>query len=668
MTSSTTQPRIAPYGEWASPIDVELLTGAVVGLSDPRVDGDDLYWLESRPDQGGRASLWCRRTGAEPVELTPEHYVRTSVHEYGGGAYAVSGGSVIFSTFPDGAIQVLEPGGEPRLLPTPENVRYAAFELHPQRRLAIAVAEDHNAPGEARARVVALRLDSQDAAQTEVSLVSGADFYDNPSLSEDGRLAWVEWDHPNMPWDLTRLRVAELSQTGSRGPTLGEARTVAEGCSTMQPTWQPTAADRPQRLVFLSDRSGFWNLHAWDPATGDSTCLHQQDAEFGSPAWQLGGHDFAVLDPDRIVVRWLDEGIARLGILTHTGITPIELTAPNRPNTISQLSGAGDLVVCNAGFADQPPAILALDLSPATQETATQETATQEQVRRSAHLELDPAVLSTPRPISFGDPAAHAWYFPPTNPDFTAPEGELPPLRVLSHGGPTGFATPALSLEVQFWTSRGFAVVDVNYGGSAGYGREFRERLKGQWGIVDVADCVAAAQYLVDHGLADPRRIWIEGGSAGGYTTLRALTDTDFFAAGISLYGVGDLGALARDTHKFESRYLDGLVGPWPEAKAVYAERSPVEHLDQLSTPMLILQGDQDKVVPPAQAEQMAAAVRAKGLPVALVMFAGEGHGFRRADSIRRTLEASQSFLGQVFGFTPADRIEPLEIENLQAQ
>lgn len=639
---------IAPHGAWHSQIGVDLLTDSSVGLGGPWLDQGSVYWLESRADQGGRTSLWRADPDGARTELTPDHYLRSTVHEYGGGAVAIADGVVAHCDYPSQAVILREPGREPRRLSEGGELRYGNLRLYPNGRLLLAVREDHrretvSAHGEPENCLVALDWDTG----TESVLVRGADFYDGIAVSADGRIAWVEWDHPNMPWDETRIGVATLG-ADQDGPRLQDQQIVAAAADTssIRPGWQGDS------LVYLSDESGYWNLYRW--RDGETTAVHPADADFGTPPWQLGGGDFVVIDEQRILCRWFEEGLARLGILDGQGLRPIPCSA----NTITAMTAAADRIVLLAGFPDRPTAII--DLDPAGDSETV--------IRASTDAELDPALLSVAQPIRFGDPEAYAWFYPPTNPEHTAPEGELPPLMVRSHGGPTSFSPPALRLDLQYWTSRGYAVVDVNYGGSTAYGRAYRQRLKGNWGLVDVVDCVAAARHLAENGLVDPQRIWIEGGSAGGYTTLRALTSTDFFAAGVSHFGIGDLATMTEHTHKFESRYLDGLIGPWPEARQVYEDRSPVHHLDRLSAPMLILQGAEDKVVPPEQAYQMADAVRAKGLPVALVVFEGEAHGFRRANSIRRTLEAGQSFLGQVFGFTPADDIPRLEIDNLVAE
>ncbi|GAB3709253.1 alpha/beta hydrolase family protein [Mariniluteicoccus flavus] len=634
----------APHGAWRSPIDAALLTAGSVGLSVPRVDGDSLYWLESRATDGGRASLWTQGPEGAPRELTPDHYVRSTVHEYGGGAYAVADGLVVFTHFPTNVVHTVRAGEAPVAITDPSPRRYAGFAVAAHLGLVLAVGEDHSGDGEPTNALVALALDPTGASVArETVLVEGADFYDAPKLGPDGRVAWTEWDHPNMPWDTARVRAGRLEVTDGV-PAIVDVVTVHDqpDVSAGRPQWFPDG-----RLCYVADSSGFWNFVVWNGSTSEP--LHTLPHDVTGPAWTIGGGGYAVLDDDRILCTWFDDGIGRLGILADTTITPIDTPA----NTVRGIAAGDGRALFHLGFPDEPHSLQAYDFA----------TGEWNLVRRSAEP-IDPAYVSPAEPIRFGDPEAYAWFYPPRNPAFAAPEGELPPLRVLSHGGPTGFAPPELNLEIQYWTSRGYGVVDVNYGGSSGFGRAYRERLKGKWGFVDVDDCVAAARHLVDRGLVDPERIMIEGGSAGGYTTLRALTSTDAFAAGVSYFGIGDLEALARDTHKFESRYLDPLVAG-PDGVPDYADRSPIHHLDRLATPMLILQGTEDKVVPPAQAEQMADAVRAKGLPVALIMFEGEAHGFRRADSVQRSLEATQSFLGQLFGFTPADEIEPLKIENL---
>jgi dipeptidyl aminopeptidase/acylaminoacyl peptidase len=611
-----------------------------VGLAHGVVADEARYWTEAHPEQGGRVGLW-REDASGRTELTPDAYVRTGVNEYGGGDWTVADGVVVYSSWPDGSVWALESGGARQIAPGGA-WRYAALFCDPARRLVLAVREDHsNADREAVTTIVALDLDSGNADGGRV-LAAGADFYAHPVLSADGRLAWVEWDHPDMPWDATRLRVAALSDPA-------DAVTVAggPGVSALYPAWSRGGA-----LVFLADETGFWNFHRWDGA--EAELLYDAPSDFCGPMWTLGPVPYAVVDEHRIGCSALVHGFASLAVLHHGDGGPARLEPLEADAVSAQLAGSGTRSMALLGYADRPSELVEIDWD-ALRTTI---------VRASSDRGLDETLVSRAEPVSWhgADGEVHAWYYPPTNPGFKAGEGELPPVQVWSHGGPTGFSSPQFRIATQFWTSRGIGILDVNYGGSAGYGRAYRERLKGRWGIVDVQDCVDGALALVGRGLADPRRLSIRGGSAGGFTTLAALTTSEVFTAGISLYGVGDLEALATDTHKFESRYLDGLVAPYPEGREVYLDRSPVRHLDRLSCPMLILQGGDDLVVPPSQAETMVAAVRSKGLPVAYVRFAGEGHGFRRAENIIATAQAALAFLGRVHDFVPADTLPELDL------
>jgi dipeptidyl aminopeptidase/acylaminoacyl peptidase len=647
----------APYGSWTSPVTVDQLTGASVGLSAVSVDGPDLYWLEARADQGGRCSVWrAPFGGGEAGEVTPgTANVRTRVHEYGGGAYDVRDGVVVYSELTDGRLYRVSDGATEPITPAGE-LRFADVRVHPAQGLVLAVREDHRSAEEPTNTLVALELAGPNA-DGGVVLCSGADFYSTPELSAAGRLAWVQWDHPAMPWDATSLRVGRLQDDVSQGWVVTEEESVAGGSeeSAVQPRWLPDGT-----LVFVSDRTDWWNLYAWSPADGRVEPLCPTEAEFAEPQWMLGATAYAVVDDDRLLCTLNRSGLESVALLQRSTGKLTALTEDGTGTSDVAIGAAGAAVVLN--YPDRPTALVELTL-PETGDAAPRWT----ERRRSSSLELAPDAVSLAQSVSWtselGD--VHGFYYPPTNPAFTAPEGTLPPLITLSHGGPTSFSSPSLSLSYQFWTSRGYAILDVNYGGSTGYGRAYRERLVGRWGLVDVQDCADGAIAMGEQGLADPQRLVVKGGSAGGYTTLRALTATTVFAAGISQYGIGDLEALALHTHKFESRYLEGLVGPYPRAREVYRERSPLTHVDSLAAPILLLQGTEDKVVPPQQAEDMAAAARRKGLPVALIMFEGEGHGFRRADSIRTSMEAQQYFLGRLFGFTPADDVAPLAIENL---
>jgi dipeptidyl aminopeptidase/acylaminoacyl peptidase len=627
------------------------MTSSLVGLDAPRLDQTALYWLETRADQGGRTSLWRREADGDPVELTPEHYVRTRVHEYGGGEYAVADGVVVFSSFPDGRLYVLREDSAPAALtPDGADVRFADLRVWPDRGLVLAVREDHRGEGETVNTLVALDLTgSGEGDGYGTVLCVGADFYATPELSAEGRLAWLEWNHPNMPWDETRLMTGRLDTD-----TLTEIVQLAGGPaeSAIQPRW--AGAD----LIFASDRTGFWNLYQTRPGD-DPRALHPAPVDFAEPQWVFGMNPYVVLPDGRMLCNPIEDGHRVLAVLDRESgaLTGVPLEGEARSLAVAaETPGRAAAVLTHP---DRPPELTMVTLAGGA-----------EVIRASGGLPFSADWVSIARPVSWpsDDGEVYGWFYPPTSPDAereVEDSAELPPLMVLSHGGPTGFSPADFGLAKQFWTSRGVAVLDVNYGGSAGYGREYRERLRGRWGIVDVRDCAQGAAAMGDQGLADPRRLAIMGGSAGGYTTLRALTATRTFAAGISLFGVGDLETLARDTHKFESRYLDGLVGPYPQDRAVYVDRSPINHVNELAAPILLLQGSDDKVVPPNQADEMAAAARSKHLPVALVIYPGEGHGFRRAETIKASYEAQLSFLGQIFGFAPAGDIPVLAVENL---
>ncbi len=651
MTEQTT----APYGSWRSPITASSLTARSVRLGEPLLDGEYTYWLESRPEERGRSALVKQGPDGERRDRLPApHSVRTRAHEYGGGAYTVGDGWVYAVLDADQRIYRLAPDSDSPEPVSPEGPwRYADLHLDSQRRRLICVREDHSDPDrEERAEIVALPLD-RDPAEIEVEiLVTGADFYSNPRLSPDGtQLSWLCWNHPRMPWEGTECHLAQLDDAGR----IVRSRRVAGGPeeSVFQPAWSPDG-----RLYFVSDRSGWWNLYRHDGNTCEALC--PLDAEFATPQWVFGMSTYGFLDAGTILCCLSQDGCWQLARL-HLQPRRLELLDTG-------LSSLSD-ILCGSGRG-QPRGLLIG--AGATQGSALWQYRDGDPLlclARSTEQAPPPAYLSRPEAISFtsGDgEAAHGFFYPPVNPDFRAPEGELPPLLVTCHGGPTGATDTALNLKIQFWTSRGFAVLDVNYRGSTGYGRAYRERLKGQWGLVDVADVCAGAETLVAQGRVDPRRLAIRGSSAGGYTVLAALTFSQCFAAGTSLYGIGDLEALTRDTHKFESRYLDSLVGPYPEQQDLYRQRSPIHHIDQLNCPVLFLQGLQDNIVPPNQAEAMAAALDAKGIANALVTFEEEGHGFRQAANIQRALEAELYFYSRIFRFDLPEPVTPLNIAHLR--
>ena len=631
-----------PYGAWASPITAASLAESGIGLADLRAANGKLYWLETRPAEGGRLVIMTL-DGGEVRQLTPEGFnARTRVHEYGGAPYAPTPGGVWFSHFRDQKLYWQPAGGAPEAL-TPEGYRYADAVRMDGGGL-IAVREDHTDPAKVRNAIVRL---SGTAGAGQV-LYGDSDFVAYPRLSPDGkRLAWIAWDFPAMPWDQTRLYIADLGDVA-----LGETKQVAggDGIAVLEPQWGPDGA-----LTWISDESGFWNLY--DDRDGAPRPILPRRAEFAGPLWTLGQANYALMDDGHIVAAAREAGGETLLVIDPIASAARPLSLPFLALTSLQRLDGGHVAAIAHSAADGA-AVVIVDIASGAFEV----------VRRPSPATVPAACIASAEPISFpsaGGRTAHALYYAPTNGDFTALAGETPPLIVQAHGGPTGGASAAFSLGIQYWTSRGFALVDVDYGGSSGYGRAYRQLLDGQWGIVDVEDVIAAARYLADSGRADPKRIAIHGGSAGGFTVLAALSQSDVFSAGGDFYGVADLEALARDTHKFESRYLDGLIGPWPEAKSVYDARSPINHLEGFSAPLIILQGSEDPVVPPNQAHMIRDALKAKGTPVAYIEFAGEGHGFRRAVNIIRAKEAELYFYGRVFGFEPADRLEPVEIENL---
>ena len=656
MEIQLNQKTAAPYGSWSSPIDAGLVARAGTSLSGVWLAEGTAWWLEGRPSERGRVVLMKAEPGAAPVDVTPAGFnVRTMAHEYGGGAYTVHEGTVFFSNFEDQRLFRQDPGVAPVAI-TPEIEgrvhRYADGRVAADGSLWIGVRERHEGsgrPDEVINELVALPSDG--SAEPQI-IAGGRDLYAAPRISPDGtKLSYLAWDLPWMPWDGCELNVAELASDGSLGDAIHVAGRDGEE-SIWSPEWSPTGD-----LVFASDRSGWWNLERI--RNGERTALHEAEAEFGYPAWVFGMRSFGFLEDGRIACAYDREGRTSFALLDPESGELQNLDVPHDALWSVYIAAEGSTVLFVAGSATIPNQIVRFDVS----------TNSLEVLRSSAQVPVDTAFFSVPRAIEFpteGGLTAHALYYPPTNPNYAGPDGELPPLIVDVHGGPTGNASPVFSLGTQYWTTRGFAVVDVNYGGSTGYGRAYRERLNGEWGVVDLQDCVNAARYLVEQGEADPDRLLIRGGSAGGYTTICALTFTDEFAAGASHFGLADLEPFATgDTHKFESKYEHTLVGPYPEAAELYRERSPIHFADRITTPMLVLQGADDKIVPISQAEWIVAALREKGIPHAYLLFEGEGHGFRKSESIIRSLEAELSFYAQVLGFEPGDPVPPLEIENL---
>ncbi len=653
-----------PYGSWPTPITSEVVVAKAVGLAEVRVDGDDVIWSEARPAEGGRTAL-VRLTpdGQREELLSREHNARTAVHEYGGGAWWAGGGVVWFANWRDQRVYRRDPasGRAEPLTPAPELARgdrYADGALSPDHSTILCVREHHPPDGRGPIDVTneVVRFAAHEPSTPEV-LVSGPDFVSNPRLSSDGsKLCWVEWDHPNMPWNDTRLMVRDL-ETGKEELIAGR-----EGESVNEPQWQDDGS-----LTFISDRNGWWNLYRWVPGN-DVEPLVEIDAEVGFPQWVFGLSRYAVLDDGRVVFACTRDGLDGMMVrLTDGTLTELDLHC----SSVRNLARAGNSsVALISASLDTEASLVRLTLG------AGGEVEHAETLRRARDLNelgVDCAHISVPEPVdlpSVGGRTAHALFYRPVNPRYRGPDDERPPLILHVHGGPTGAAHAELGLDFQYFTSRGFAVADINYGGSTGYGRAYRELLNDAWGVVDVEDSMAAASALAERGEVDARRMCITGGSAGGYTTLACLARSDTpFAAGGDHFGVADLEAMAKDTHKFESHYLDKLIGPYPEARDVYIERSPIHHVQEFSRPLIVLQGLEDEVVPPNQATMIVDALRAKGVPVAYLAFEGEQHGFRQESNVRRALDAELSFYAQIFGFElPIEEgIEPVRIEWPQA-
>lgn len=651
MGQATPGPAVAPFGSWPSPLSAAAVSGAQISFSDLRSVNGRLYWIENVPAAGGILKLFSLRGNTAAVAVTPnDANVRTRVHEYGGAPYVVINDTLYYSQFSDQRLYALEKGHNARPL-TPPGYRYADCTALPSSGTAVSslicVREDHTDSAQVRNTLVSVSL--KDGGPGEV-LYADSDFVAYPRVSPDGRhVAFVTWNHPNMPWDATELQVVELGEH-----RLERSVTVAGGAaeSVIEPQW-----DSDGRLYFISDRSGYWNLYARD-AEGVHA-IWARAAEFASPLWLLGQANYALLGDGRALVRFGEQGFDHLALIDLRSGTGRVLDLPYLEYHQLTRIDAGHVAFV-AGSADKSQRIVSLDVGSGRLKT----------LHSAGSSILPPSGVSKAVSIAFPSEhgrTAHAFYYAPTSPSYRAPPGTLPPLLTLVHGGPTSQASPSYSARIQFWTSRGIAVADVDYGGSSGYGRAYRQELRSNWGVVDVEDVIAAARYLGATGRADPSRTVISGGSAGGYTVLRALSTSCVFRGGADYFGISDMTALARDTHKFESRYLDSLIGSLPRDQAVYDSRSPLNHLEGFKVPLIVFQGADDPIVPPSQSARIVAALRQRGVPVAYQLYAGEGHGFRKPANIIRSLQLELSFYGQIFGFSPADHLPPLTIEHLSA-
>ncbi len=637
---------VSPYGSWKSPITSDIVASGVTRLGQIEIDANDIYWSEMRPSEAGRYVIVKHSPQGETIDVNhPPFNARTRVHEYGGGAYTVNNDVVYFTDFKDQRIYKMKLGEKPWAITPKKGLRYADIVFDHHRSRILCVREDHRKQGEEAVNtIISMGLDGKDAKQ----IVFGNDFYSSPRISPDGRhLAWVTWNHPYMPWDKTELWMGKLSSDN----LVDEPTQITRECeeSVLQPLWSPDGI-----LYFISDRSNWWNIYCWKH--DEVTPVYLMEAEYATPPWVFAQSNYAFESKNKIISSYVEKGEWHISQLyTETG----EIEEIETPYTqISDLKVFNKCAVFVGGSDQETNSIVKLDL----------ETGSTEVLKRSSEISIDCGYLSKPKPIEFpteNDLTAYAIYYQPHNKDYIAFSNEQPPLLVFVHGGPTSSASTTLSWSIQFWTSRGFAVVDVNYGGSSGYGREYRQRLYGQWGVVDIDDCVNAAKYLVNVGEVNGDKLAIRGGSAGGYTTINALTFRDVFKAGASYYGISDLEIFVKDTHKFESRYLDSLIGPYPARKDLYHNRSAINSLEKLRTPMILFQGLEDKIVPPNQAELIVKELRKKGTPYAYVPFAGEQHGFRQAKNIKRSLEAELYFYSKIFGFELGSAKTPVVIENL---
>ncbi|MFN2216504.1 MAG: prolyl oligopeptidase family serine peptidase [Anaerolineales bacterium] len=638
--------KTAPYGSWESPITTDMVASGSIHMEEIHCEDESIYWLENRPLEGGRTVIMQAAKNGDIKNLIPEGFnVRSRVHEYGGGAYTVSAGALYFCNYSDQRIYSIKPGEEPISISPDGGKRYADLIVDISRQRLICVCEDHEMDvGIIRNSIISISLE-EDHQITE--LVAGHDFFSNPRISPDGnKLSWLSWDNPNLPWDGSDLWVGSFDQNGR----VRNTRHVAGGSnvSIFQPEWSPGGV-----LHFISDQNGWWN--PFKVQNGTITKLCEKDAEFGLPQWVFGLSAYGFMEETKLVCSINSSGKNELILLdTIKG----KVTNLDTPYCEHSYLFVQDHKVCFIGSSVKNPAeLVQMDI----------DTGGKTIIRKSGNLDLKEGEISIPEAVDFpsDDNLAHGIFYHPNNSAYHGSEKEIPPLIVMIHGGPTSAATMSLSMKIQYWTSRGIAVLDVNYSGSTGYGTEYRKRLNGQWGVLDVSDCINGAQYLAERDLVDRNRMSISGGSAGGFTTLCALAFHNVFSVGVSRYGVSSLKSLAGDTHKFESHYLESLVGHYDEVEELLEKRSPINYAENIKVPLLLMQGSEDKVVPPIQSESLFHVLEKNRLPVAYVLFEGEQHGFRKAETIKRALEIEYYFYSKFFGFELPEEINPVEIKNL---
>ena len=638
----------APYGSWPSAISAETLAGSSVRYGHIQVDSDCLYWLQSQPENNGRQTIFCHQPDGTVLDMIPVGYsVRSRLHEYGGGDFVVHNGAIVFANDTDQRLYLIHDQEIKAITPEPQfkhALRYSDMHFHPSGDWLVAVRESH--PENQDPRYVMndlVAIDIQTLSVTE--LVSGDDFYAYPRIAHNGQeLAWISWNHPDMPWDNTTLYRAEVCSTGVSNI---KAYMEKDDEAIYQPSWCPDG-----ELHFVSDRSNWWNIYSLRDDILNA--LTPMVAEFGFPMWQLGVRSYQFLDDERIAAVISHDGYEQLCIVeTDSGhISPCQL-----PFCYFQggLQLAGDTLYFIAAGDTLSSAVYSYNYK------------TQSLLCLSGKATPDNDAISVAKSMYFptaGEQKAHAFFYEPVNAEYEAQTDEKPPVIVMIHGGPTGATSAAFQTAIQFWTSRGFAVVDVNHRGSTGFGRAYRNALRYQWGVVDVEDCIAVIDYLTSEQLIDPERVAIRGGSAGGYTVYRTLQSSELFKAGMSRYGVADLIALTKDTHKFELRYLDRLIGDYPEQAEKYDALSPINHTDQFNCPMLLLQGDEDAIVPPSQSIAMAEALDHKQIPHKLVMLEGEQHGFRQKHNVVKALELELNFYRQVFAIQADETLTELVLEH----